>query len=109
MLIVYLMHHMSQEGIHPSWDNVHMIEDFPMPEMFTQVCAFCGLVGHYQYFIKGFAHLAKSLYDMLGKEVKMGPVQLPPEVPEAVEVLKQMIDCTSAGVSRLPQTISPRD
>ena len=28
------------------------------------------------------------LYDMLGKEVKMGPVDLPPEARKAVNVLK---------------------
>ena len=51
--IVYLAHHMSQEGIHPSWDNMHAIEDFPMLETFTQVHTFCGLAGHYQCFIRG--------------------------------------------------------
>ena len=76
--IVYLAHHMSWEGIHPSQDNMHAIEDFPMPETYTQVRTFCGLVGHYQRFIKGFAHIARPLYDVLGKEVKMGLVQLPP-------------------------------
>ena len=65
---------MSQEGIRPSWDNVHAIEDFPMPETFTQVHAFCGVAGHYRHFIKGFTHFARPLYDVLGKEVKMGPV-----------------------------------
>ena len=62
-----------------------------MPEMFTQVCVFCGLAGHYQHFIMGFAHLAKPLYDVLGKEVKMSPVRLHSEVQETVEVLKQTI------------------
>ena len=52
--------------------------EFPMPETFTQVCAFCGLVEHYRHFIKGFAHIARPLYDVLGKEVKMGLMQLPP-------------------------------
>ena len=89
---------MSWEGIHPSQDNVHTIEDFPMPEMFTQVHTFCGLVGHYQHFIKGFACLAKPLYDVLGKEVKMGPVTLPPKVREAVQVLKQTIQSVPALV-----------
>ena len=32
--------------------------------------------------------MAKPLYDVLGKEVKMGPVQLPPKAREAVRVLK---------------------
>ena len=48
-----------------------------MPEMYTQVL--CSLAGHYRRFIKGFANIAHPLYDMLGKEVKMGPVDLPPE------------------------------
>ena len=82
--IVYLVHHISQEGIHPSWENVWAVEDFPMPETFTQVHAFCGLAGHYRHFIKGFTNIAQLLYDVLGKEVKMGLVQLPPEAQEAV-------------------------
>ena len=45
--IVYLAHHMSQEGICPSRNNVHAIEDFPVLDTFTQVCTFCRLVGHY--------------------------------------------------------------
>ena len=86
--IVCLTHHVSQEGICPTWDNVRTIKDFPMPKTFTQVCTFCGLAGHYQCFIKGFACMVKPLYDVLGKEVKMGPVQLPPKAWEAVEILK---------------------
>ena len=53
------------------------VEEFPMPESFTQVCVFHRLAGHYRYFIKGFAHIVRPLYDVLGKEVKMGLVQLP--------------------------------
>ena len=62
-----------------------------MPETFTQACTFCRLAGHYRCFIKGFAHIARPLYDVLGKEVKMGPVQLPPEAQEAVRILKDKI------------------
>ena len=62
-----------------------------MPETYTQVCTFCGQVGHYQCFIKGFAHIVRPLYDVLGKEVKMGPVQLPPEAQEVVRILKNKI------------------
>ena len=57
--IVYLAHHVSCEGIHPSRENVCAIEEFPMAETFTQVCAFCGLVGHYGHFIQGFAHITR--------------------------------------------------
>ena len=74
-----------------SRENVCTIEEFLMPETFAQVHVFCGLAGHYWHFIKGFAHIAKPLYDMLGKEVKMGPVQLTPEVQEVVRILKDKI------------------
>ena len=53
------------------------VEEFPMPETYTQVCTSCRLAGHYWRFIKGFANIACPLYDVLGKEVKMGPVDLP--------------------------------
>ena len=62
-----------------------------MPETFTQVSAFCRLMGHYQHFIKGFNNIVQPLYDVLGKEMKMGPVQLPSEAQEAVPVLKKKI------------------
>ena len=52
-----------------------------MPETYAQVHTFCGLVGHYRRFIKGFANIAHPLYDMLGKEVKMDLVDLPPQSP----------------------------
>ena len=86
--IIYLAHHVSQRGILPSHNNM---EEFLMPETYTQVCAFCGLVGHYWRFIKGFANIAQPLYDVLGKEVKMGPVDLPPEALEAVDILKRKV------------------
>ena len=70
------------------------MQEFPMPETYMQVCAFCGLVGHYRRLIKGFANIACPLYDVLGKEVKMGPVDLPPKAQEAVAVLKGKVQST---------------
>ena len=92
--IVYLVHHVSHEGICTSRDNVHVVEEFPMPETFTQVCTFCELAGHYRCFIKGSAHITRPLFNVLGKEVKMGPVQLPTKVREAVRILKDKIQST---------------
>ena len=88
--IVYLVHHTSCIGILPSKDNVHMVEEFLMP-----------LTGHYRHFIKGFAHITWTLYDVLGKEVRMGPVQLPLEAWEAVRILKDKIQTACVGVPRL--------
>ena len=86
--IVYLAHHILWRGILPSLENVQAMQEFPMPKTYTQVRAFCGLAGHYRRFIKGFANIAHPLYDMLGKEVKMGPVDLPPEAWETMAILK---------------------
>ena len=69
-----------------------------MPETYMQVHAFCRIVGHYQRFIKGFANIAHPLYDVLGKEVKMGPVDLPPEAWEAVDILKRKVNSVSVLV-----------
>ena len=60
--IMYLAHHISWRGILPSQENVQAVQEFPMPETYMQVCAFCGLVGHYRRFIKGFANLVHPLY-----------------------------------------------
>ena len=90
--IVYSAHYVSCEGIHPSRENVCVIEEFPMLETFTQVCTFCGLTGHYRCFIKGFTHIVRPLYEVLGKEVKKGSEeQLPKEVQEVVRILKDKI------------------
>ena len=62
-----------------------------MPKTYTQVHAFCRLAGHYRRFIKGFANIACPLYDMPGKEVKMGPVDLPLGAREAVNILKRKV------------------
>ena len=74
--IIYLAHHVSQQGILPSRDNVRAVEEFLIPETYTQVHMFCGLVGHYWRFIKG---------------LKMGPVDLPPKAWEAVNILKRKV------------------
>ena len=86
--IIYLAHHISRWGILLSQDNVQAVEEFPMPKTYTQVYAFCRLVGHYQRFIKGFANLACPLYDVFKKEVKIGPVDLSPEAREVINILK---------------------
>ena len=69
------------------------------------VRAFCGLSGHYCRFIRNFVHLAHALYDLLGDEIKIGPVMLTPEVEEAVQVLKEKI--SSAPVLVFPDFDKP--
>ena len=102
---MYLAHHVSRRGILPSWKNVWAMQEFPMPETYTQVCTFCGLAGRYRRFIKGFANIALPLYDVLGKEVKMGLVNLPPEAWEAMGILKGKVQ--SAPVLVFPNFDKP--
>ena len=40
---------------------------------------------------QGICQLSVPLYDMLGKEVKMGLVDLPPEAWEAINILKRKV------------------
>ena len=105
MEIVYLVHHVSKEGIHPSEENVCTIVEFPMLETYTEVRAICGLSGHYHHFIRNFAWLARALYNLLGDEVKMGLVTLTPKAEEAVQVLKEKI--SSALVLVFPDFDNP--
>ena len=58
--INYLAHHVSKDGIWPSKEN--------LPQTFTEIQAFLGLVGHYQQFIKGFAWVAQPLHVHLSGE-----------------------------------------
>ena len=104
--IVYLAHHVSRRGILPSRENVRAMQEFPMSETCKQVHAFCGLAGHYRRFIKGFANIACPLYDVLGKEVKMGPVDLLPEAQEAMTILKGKVQSAPVLVSLISTSLS---
>ena len=103
--IIYLAHHVSGRGILPSHDNMRAVEEFMMPETYMQVCAFCRLVRHYWRFIKGFSNIGHPLYDVLEKEVKMGPVDLPPEVQEVVDIFKRKVQ--SAPILVFPDFDKP--
>ena len=89
--VIYLAHHVSRGDILPGCGNVQAVEEFKMPETYMQVHVFCGLVGHYQRFIKGFTNIACPLYDMLGTEVNMGPEDVSPEAWKVVDILKRKV------------------
>ena len=80
--INYLVHHMSQKGVCPSKKNLESIAQCPPLDTYTKVKSFVGLVGHYRYFIKGFAKIAAPLYDLTSgdnKDKKSEQVDLSPE------------------------------
>ena len=74
------------------------MQEFLMLDTYTQVCTICRLLGHYRRYIKGFANIAHPLYDVLGKEVKMGLVDLPPRAWEAMDILKGKVQSMPALV-----------
>ena len=66
--INYLAHHMSKQGVWPSDANLRAISECALPQTYTEICTFLGLVGHYQQFIKGFAQIAQPLNEHLPRE-----------------------------------------
>ena len=65
MELIYLAHHVSKNGVKPSMKNVASIVACSPPKTYTDIHSFTGVVGHYKHFIKGFAHIAAPLYDLI--------------------------------------------
>ena len=53
--INYLAHQVSKQGVQPSNINLKPIAKCVLPQTYTEIRAFLDLVGHYRWFIKGFA------------------------------------------------------
>ena len=66
--INYFAHHISKEGVQSSKENLTAMARFTPPQMYTNIQAFLGLVGHYWWFIKGFTFIAQPVHEhMLGE------------------------------------------
>ena len=90
--INYLAHHVSKSGIWPSDTNLKAIAEYALPQTYTEIRAFLGLVGHYRGFIKGFAQIAQLLNEHLageGASRKSEWVLLSNDTLEAFQALKQ--------------------
>ena len=53
--INFLAHQVSRQGVQPSDTNLRVIAECAPPQTYTEIRAFLGLIGHYRWFIKGFA------------------------------------------------------
>ena len=87
-----MAHQVSKRGVWPSNINVKAITEYAPPQTYTEIWAFLGLVGHYRWFIKGFAWIAQPLNEYLageGARRKSEQVSLSEEALEAFEALKQ--------------------
>ena len=106
--INYLAHHVSWEGVLLSKKNLELIAQCPLPDTYTKVKSFIGLVGHYRCFIKCFAKIAAPLYDLTSvdnKDKKSEHVDLPPEAREAFDRLK--VACLQAPILSFPDFNKP--
>ena len=97
--IMYLAHQVSKDGVQPSNINLKTIVECALPQTYTDMHAFQGLVGHYMRFIKGFTHIAQPLNKHLtgeGASRKSEWVSLSEDALKAFETLKQA--CMTAPV-----------
>ena len=72
---------------------------FAPPQTYMEIWAFLGLVGHYQQFIKGFAHIVQPLHKHLsgeGDSKKIEWVTLTTEHKDTIQTLKKA--CLEAPV-----------
>ena len=66
--------------------------EFALPLTYNEIWAFLGLVGHYWWFIKGFAHVAQPLHEHLsgeGASKKSVWIILTSDMQIAFEMLKK--------------------
>ena len=90
--IIYLAHPVLKDGVCPSNSNLEAIAECTLPQSYTEIHAFLGLVGHYMRFIKGFAHITQPLSKYLtgeGASRKLEWVSLTENAMKAFKALKQ--------------------
>ena len=97
--ITYLAHWVSKDGVWLSNLNLKAITECTLPQTYTMVCAFLGLVDHYRRFIKGFTCIAEPLNKHLageGASRNLEWVSLWEGTLKAFEALKQA--CMTAPI-----------
>ena len=90
--INYLAHQVSKQGVWPSDENLGAIAECALPQTYTEIFTFLGLIGHYRQFIKGFAWIAQPLNEHLARQGASGKseeVLLSEGALEAFWALKQ--------------------
>ena len=92
----------------PGDDGLKGIAEMAPPANYTEIRRFLGVTRFFWCFIKNYARIAKPLNDLLEGEAikwKTQPVDLPPEVKEAFEILK--MKCMTVPVLALADFEKP--
>ena len=66
--INYLAHQVSKQGAQPSNTNLKAIAECALLRTYTEIRAFLSLIGHYRWFVRGFAKIAQPLNEHLARE-----------------------------------------
>jgi len=67
--VLFVGHVVGNGTIKPDPDKLTAIHDYPAPTTVTELKAFLGLANYYRRFVRGFAAVAKPLYELLKKGV----------------------------------------
>ena len=89
----YLGHVVSSKGIKTNPKNIAAIFNWPQPRNITQIRSFLGFCNYYRKFIKGYAQVAKPLYQLLTGEnakKKTNEVEWSEQYEQAFNKLKEI-------------------
>ena len=105
--LVFLGHHIDQEGIRPLPEKIAAIHDCAVPTSLKRLRGFLGLVNFYRRFIPDCAETLLPLTDLLGKHGKRSrkPLDWTPECDEAFQAIKEKL--AQAALLAYPDTNSP--
>ena len=106
--LTYVGHVVNKDGIHPDTSLVDKVLEMGVPNTYTLIRRFLGMVGYYRKFIKGHSKLAAPLNEYLqgeGAAKKSEKVELSEEAIKAFNELK--LKLTTAPVLQLADFKKP--
>ena len=93
----YLGHVVSSKGIETNPKKIAVILNWPLPRNITQIRSFLGFCNYYRKFIKGYAQVARPLYQLLTGEnakKKTNEVEWTEQCEQAFNKLKKICSDT---------------
>ena len=98
----YLGHVLDKTGIRPGPKKLEAVRDWERPKTVTQVRSFTAFCNYYRKFVKNFAEVAKPLYRLTSKRVKL---TMEEEHEDAFQLLKTRL--LQAPILALPNFRHP--